>query len=104
MQILARLARACELDPSLVQNGLRSAVQFVLGRDVTDGAMQAAHKACHTIFEELFLPAAKDRQVQPIQVTQVRDRQLVDQVPPQERDICLCRNRPSLIRHNLVLP
>ena len=85
MLILARLPRGCELELPFAQNGLCSAIQFALLRDVTDGAMQAALKGCRTVFEELFLRAAKDRRVQPIQITQVRDRQLVDQVPPQDR-------------------
>lgn len=60
----------------------------------------AALKGRCTVFKGLFLPAVKYRRVQSILVTQIRDWDLVNQVPPQDRYLLLPRKRPSLLRHS----
>jgi hypothetical protein len=42
------------------------------------------------VLEELFLPAVQNGWLEPQLVTQLRDRLLVQQMPPQDGDLFLC--------------
>ena len=51
------------------------------------------------VLEELLLPAIEDRGLEPLSVTQLRDRHLLQQMPPQDGDFLFRRVVLSLLLH-----
>src|SRR5215831_8934594 len=51
-------------------------------------------KSRRAVLKELFLPAVEDRGLEPVLVTQLRDRHLLQQMPPQDGDFLFRRLGP----------
>jgi hypothetical protein len=81
-----------------------------LGLEGFDPLLQATHLAAvvaleggRPMLEELLLPSVEDVGVEAELVTEVGDRRLLEQMPPQDGHLLLSREPPTLLRHGHFL-